>query len=237
MVLYDPHRKWAPKAICRWEDRELFFADAGQPNRKPSPAVQTQWNEAKGICAMCPALRECRRDTLGEAYGVFGGLDQYERHKIRMALYKAIKGWPRERQLAWGKELHALREADVGWKVIQAQTGIAQTPAEWLIRFWLTNKPKPQAKGQVIDLELPPPPVEQVNQKPFPEKPGRRHAWVRSNGLVSDAWYRGQTPEGDWINVTVEVGRGQAHKWIAADDVHLYLPQPVVILNRYGKAA
>lgn len=237
MVLYDPQRKWAVKGICRWDDRELFFADAGQyqSNRKPSAKVVARWAQAKEICQMCPALRECKRDTLGEPYGVWGGLDQYERYLIRQRLYKAIAGWPRERKLAWGEELHRLREADTGWKAIQIRCGMPQTPAERLIKFWLENRPKPESGATVVDLELPEP-AEQAERRPFPDKAGRRHAWVRHNGLIADAWYRGQTPEGDWINVAVNAGRGSSYKWVPAEDVEIYQPQPVVILN-YTKAA
>jgi hypothetical protein len=231
MVLFDPHRQWAPKGICRWEDRNLFFAPGGQPDRKPSARTQNRWDRAKEICSMCPALEECARDTLGEQYGVYGGLDEHQRFLIRMKLAKAVKGWPVERQLAWGKELHRMRERGMSWIAIQGQCGIPASPAEYLVKRWDEHS-RAQRVGlsKVVDLELPEP-VDSRLKRPFPDKPGRRHAWVRSNGLVSDAWYRGQTPDGAWINVAVNAGRGSSYKWISAEDVHIYRPQAVVILN------
>ena len=65
-MLYDPKRSWWPDGECQWTDPEPFFAPGGQLDRTPSPATQTQWNRAKEVCARCPVLAECRRDTLGE---------------------------------------------------------------------------------------------------------------------------------------------------------------------------
>lgn len=48
-----------------------------------SDTVQAAWDEAKKICSFCPVASECRRDTLGEEYGVWGGLDEHERYLVR----------------------------------------------------------------------------------------------------------------------------------------------------------
>jgi hypothetical protein len=229
MTLFDPHRRWGPRGICRWEDRGLFFADAGMPNRKPAQKVQALWDQAKEICAMCPVLAECKRDTLGEDYGVFGGLDQFERWKLRRSMSQAVQTWPEEKRLAWGKELHEMREANISLSTIQTQTGLYPSVAMHLIEAWLEHLEKAPkvAEDGITDLPLPEP----KGETPFPDKPGRRDAWVRHNGVISDAWYRGETPDGEWINVTINAGRGQTHKWIGAQDVKLYRPQAVIILN------
>jgi hypothetical protein len=229
MVLYDPHRKWAPRGICRWEDRGIFFAEGGQPNRKPSATVQLLWDQAKELCAMCPVKRECARDTLGEEYGVFGGVDQFQRFKIRMALRKAVRTWPEERRRAWGKDLYELRESGMHWSTIHTRTGMPMGAAEWLVKSYVEElKERPKAVAGITDLPLP----ERDERLPlFPDKPGRRDAWVRHRGLISDGWYRGETPDGAWINCTTQAGRGQVHKWVPAEDVRLYRPVAVVILN------
>jgi hypothetical protein len=232
-MLFDVERRWWPRAICRWEDHGLFFAPGGQYDRRPSPEAQALWNRAKDICSMCPALKECRRDTLGELYGVFGGRDESERYKIRRALTVAVQQWPEERQLAWGEQLHSMRQGEVSWTSIQAQCGMPQAPAEFLIRTWTAHEAerRESVKLKVVDLELP-----VLGRRPdFPATQGRRHAWVKHNNLVSDAWYRGETPDGEWIAVTTEAGRGPTHKWVPAKDVHLYRPQAVVILNYVGR--
>jgi hypothetical protein len=229
-MLYDPHRKWAPRAICREEDEKLFFSPGGQPDRKPAAKTQARWDQAKEICRMCPVRPECERDTLGEEFGVFGGRDQYERYQIRQALRQAVRRWPEERRQAWGKELYELRQAGMLWSAIATRTGLPTSAAEWLVNGWQRYlEEHPAQTAEVVDLPLPEPADEQA--KPFPDKPGRRDAWVRNNGLICDAWYRGETPDGAWINCTTEAGRGQVHKWFRAGDVHLYRPSAVVILN------
>ena len=226
MVLYDPHRRWGPRGICRWEDRNLFFAPGGQADRKPGPKVQARWDQAKELCAMCPALAECRRDTLGEEFGVFGGLDQHQRYLIRRQMKAAVMRWPEARRMAWAREMYRLRQAGLRWSVIQTQTGIPQGAGELLIALWKEHLEGQAEATAIVDLELPEP-----ESPGFPGRPGRRHAWVRHRGLVSDAWYRGETPDGEWINCTTTAGRGQVHKWFRRTDVRIYQPQAVVILN------
>lgn len=236
-MLFDPHRRWAPRGICRWEDRELFFADTSQyqSNRRPGATITARWEEAKDICRMCPVLAECQRDTLGEPYGVFGARDQFERHLIRRALPRAVKGWPRERQQAWGGHLQTMREAGVSWGVIQLQTGLSQSAADWLIWRWeefVKTQPK-ATTATVVDLPLPEPGAGLL--PPFPQTMGRRHAWIRHRGLISDGWYRGETADGKWFLITTQAGRGQVHKWAATEDVHMYRPQAAVIMNYAGR--
>ncbi|WP_327719853.1 WhiB family transcriptional regulator [Streptomyces sp. NBC_00490] len=230
-MLYDPHRRWAPRGICRPEDLNLFFARHGQPDRAPSAKTRARWAQAKEICAACPVLAECRRDTLGEEYGVFGGLDEHERYRVRRSLSQAVWRWPEERRLAWAQEIHRLRMAGLSAAVIRTRTGIPQGTAEKLNKLWAEHLEKRGSKGQVVNLELPEP-----NKTPFPVRSGQRHAWTRDRAIVRDAWYRGETPDGEWICVTTTGAHGGGTiKWFPRDDVHLYQPQPVVILNRYEK--
>ncbi|MFJ4712103.1 WhiB family transcriptional regulator [Streptomyces sp. NPDC088785] len=69
-------RPWWPQHACQAEDWQLFFAEGGMASRPPGAGTQKKWDQGKEICAGCPVLTQCRRDTLGEEYG---GLDQYER--------------------------------------------------------------------------------------------------------------------------------------------------------------
>lgn len=233
LMLFDPERRWTPRGICTWEDRDLFFAPSGQLNRPPSQTTLTRWAQAKELCAMCPALAECQRDTLGEEFGVYGGRDEHERYLIRRALPAAAERWPKGRRLAWGKQLAYMLDGGVTFRTISLQTGISAPLAKRLVGEWTLHRAE-QARAAVRDLPLPEPPRK---QKEFPAKVGRRHAWVRHRGVVSDAFYRGQTPDGSWIYVTTWAGHGNVHKWIKSEDVHLYYPQPVVILYRREEKA
>ena len=230
-MLYDPHRRWAPRGICREEDQHLFFSPGGQPNRKPAKVTQKRWDQAKEICAMCPVLKECARDTLSEEYGVFGGLDEHQRYLIRRRLYKAVDNWPEARRLAWAREIWSLRQADMTWSQILYRTGIPAGAGEKLLKIWTDRlAAQQQDSPKVVDLELPEPEEEAEERLPrFPDRPGRRNCWVRHRGVVADAWYRGETPDGKWVYATTNAGRGQVNKWFMAEDVHLYRPVAAVI--------
>lgn len=178
---------------------------------------------------MCPVLAECKRDTLGEDHGVWGGLDQNQRAAIRRRLGKAAKGWPEGRRLAWGKEVQHLRDGGVSWRDITLQAGLPHGLAEELATQWRVHLIETENQPKVIDLPLP----EDRSRGPeFPTKPGRRHAWVRHNSRISDAMYRGETPSGVWLFVTVYSGHGHVNKWVKRADVHLYNPQPVIIMSK-----
>ncbi|MFF9088425.1 WhiB family transcriptional regulator [Streptomyces sp. NPDC014991] len=234
-MLYDPERKYLKHAICKGpRDHEIFFAEVSAINREPPKEVQKAWDRAKVKCGYCPVKAQCRRDTLGEAYGVWGGLDPFERWRVRQALAAAVKRWPRERRLRWGEELHRLRTGGTVFREIQRMTGIPETPAMYLIREWerhlaemAAQEPAPVVELKPLELE----PGAADSKPPFPETDGRRHLWARSNGIVRDCWYVGQTEDGLWVFVLID-GRGRRYssrKWIRAEDVRIYNPQAVVV--------
>ncbi|MGW2513687.1 WhiB family transcriptional regulator [Streptomyces scopuliridis] len=230
-MLYDPERRWVSQASCRTVSSKRFFPQGPPfPRMPPSDTVQAAWDEAKKICSFCPVLAECRRDTLGEEYGVWGGRDEHERFLVRGKLGRAAKKWPEERRLAWGRELRALQQQGVTWTRIRGMTGIASVLGTELIKEYLAAKKAAgdARRGAVVDLPLP-------ELADFPATPGRRHAWVRHNHLVSDAHYRGQTADGQWIYVQLRAGRGESQTWVRAADVHFYNPQPVQILEYIGR--
>ena len=74
------------EAACRHEDPELFFPDGRGPAR---PAHQRasdlafQVAYAKSFCDPCPARLACLEQNLDVPYGIFGGLTQQERARIR----------------------------------------------------------------------------------------------------------------------------------------------------------
>lgn len=75
LVFYLPPRpKWHGDALCAEIDTEVFFPEKGS-SAKP----------AKKICGMCVVRTECLTDALanGERFGIFGGLSERERQRIR----------------------------------------------------------------------------------------------------------------------------------------------------------
>lgn len=71
---------WQDYANCRGADADLFFPERGASTRK-----------AKSICAECQVKAECLDFAIdvGEKFGIWGGMSERERRKVR-----------RERQIA-----------------------------------------------------------------------------------------------------------------------------------------
>lgn len=69
---------WMSDAACRGLDPALFFPERGDDVR---PALK--------VCAACPVKAECLELGLVERHGVYGGLSERQRRKVRKAHYLA----------------------------------------------------------------------------------------------------------------------------------------------------
>jgi WhiB family redox-sensing transcriptional regulator len=235
-LLYDPERRWLDRASCRTVEPERFFAaSGGQVDKSPSPANQALWNKAKRVCRFCPVLEQCRRDTLGEEYGVWGGKDEHERYLERKKISRGRwKKWPEETRLAWGEHLAWLRNRGVSWREIGRRTGFTINVCEALIEQWRADKSQ---RSQEAVTEKPARVIEGLTLREFPDVPGQRHMWVRHNGRVSDGWYAGETKDGAWIRVQVWSGRGNVFKWVQPTDLKIYNAQTPFHIRYVGRAA
>ena len=67
-------RSWQGQANCLGVDPDLFFPERGASTR-----------EAKGGCRGCDVREECLEYALvnGEKFGIWGGLSERERRRIR----------------------------------------------------------------------------------------------------------------------------------------------------------
>lgn len=65
--------EWPERARCRGEDSEKWFA--------------ADSSEAKEVCRSCPVAADCLGWALanGQDYGVWGGMDEDERRKLKKA--------------------------------------------------------------------------------------------------------------------------------------------------------
>ena len=70
------HLSWMDQGACRGYPAEVFFPSQGEDCR-----------HAKAICKGCPVRIACREYGIanGEAFGVWGGLSERERRRIRVA--------------------------------------------------------------------------------------------------------------------------------------------------------
>lgn len=71
---------WVADAVCPQADAELFFPDPG-----------LKATGAKAVCAECPVQAECLEFALrnGERHGVWGGLSERERSKLKRSKGRA----------------------------------------------------------------------------------------------------------------------------------------------------
>ena len=75
-ILSGPDWPWQEWALCAQTDPEAFFPEKGGNTR-----------EAKRICSGCEVRAECRQHALAndERFGVWGGLSDRERRRLRRA--------------------------------------------------------------------------------------------------------------------------------------------------------
>ncbi len=66
--------EWQERALCAQTDPEIFYPEKGQSTR-----------EAKRVCAACEVRPQCLDYalTIGDRYGVFGGLSERERRRMK----------------------------------------------------------------------------------------------------------------------------------------------------------
>ncbi len=71
-----PERTWQRQANCMGVDPDLFFPERGASTR-----------EAKEVCRGCVVREECLEYALtnSEKFGIWGGLSERERRRIRRA--------------------------------------------------------------------------------------------------------------------------------------------------------
>ena len=73
----DQEPDWQERALCAQTDPEAFFPEKGGSTR-----------EAKRICSGCEVRAECLEYALAhdERFGIWGGLSERERRRLRRAI-------------------------------------------------------------------------------------------------------------------------------------------------------
>lgn len=75
---------WQVRAACRGPESAVFFPPATGERREDREAREAK---AKEICAVCSVRVECLEYALGikEPHGIWGGLNEMERHELLAA--------------------------------------------------------------------------------------------------------------------------------------------------------
>ena len=82
-----PPPTWRHDAACRQFPTELFFPIGH------GPRAQAQASQAKTICNECPVRVECLDYALttNAQFGVFGGMSEDERRRVRRSLSRQLR--------------------------------------------------------------------------------------------------------------------------------------------------
>lgn len=130
--MIDLSRRWTARAGCAGLPLEFFFAG--------EDAIKGETERGKEICAACPVYKECRRDTMGEPYGIWAGTDIKQRQDIlRLRSYNVtIMSDRRKRPLA--KMVWTLRQGGVDWIEIKRQMGFNLSALHALYEWHRTNQ-------------------------------------------------------------------------------------------------
>lgn len=85
-----PSAPWASDAACLNQDTEKFYALGGVTGWHES---NPQKMEALAVCARCPVREDCLEWAIEqrEDYGIWGGLDEVERRKMRRQRERAAR--------------------------------------------------------------------------------------------------------------------------------------------------
>lgn len=76
-------KRWQDEANCLGVDPDLFFPERGASTR-----------EAKEVCRGCVVRVDCLESALanGEKFGIWGGMSERERRRVRRARVLARRG-------------------------------------------------------------------------------------------------------------------------------------------------
>ena len=82
LQLVGPERAWQSRANCMGVDPDLFFPERGASTR-----------EAKEVCRGCVVREDCLDYAIrnGEKFGIWGGMSERERRRVRRARILAQK--------------------------------------------------------------------------------------------------------------------------------------------------
>ena len=82
---------WQAEGLCRWRPDINFFPERGDNTR-----------DAKAVCRGCPVRPECLEYALdnGDKFGIWGGMSERERRRLRQAHNRERHALQQEQELA-----------------------------------------------------------------------------------------------------------------------------------------
>lgn len=210
----------------------FFYPGPADVSNVPGHAARARWEMAKEICIECPFFLRCRKDRLGEEYGVWGGLDEHERHLIRRGMSQRRHAADEEQVAALAAQLHAMTAGHRGLSVreVARRTGVSLQGVRELVdrhektlaEQASTRKPEPAAWKATVAFPSAHPPM--------------GDGWVWRDGLVYQAHYLAQTGDGEFFFMKLRVNRNPMRKWFPVAHVSLRVKVFPVIQEWAGRA-
>ena len=102
--------EWTLEALCAQVDPDLFFPDKGGST-----------SQAKAICASCPVREACLEYGLDDPNGLYGGLSERERWKLRKQ--RGVKARRHRSNAACGTEAAQMRHRRAGETCAECHVG------------------------------------------------------------------------------------------------------------------
>jgi len=148
--MIDVNRKWMSRAACAGQPVTVFFQDnesSSAPSvRTPPPRggnTKRSWDPAKKICAICPVLWECRRDTVGEPDGYWGGRNPRQRAQARNVRSKHVRDLPEVDKEELSGIIVEMRNRFANWTDIERTVGLRYAACQWLESWHREKFPAP----------------------------------------------------------------------------------------------
>ncbi len=225
-------------------DATYFYPGPQNVGQKPGRRVQRRWDAAKEMCLNCPIFISCREGSWGEDYGVWGGSDQYERYLYRRRKAAALARLSAGERAALAARFAARYAGGAGESAasIARREGYSSLMVRQLLR---EHREAVEARRQELRTQslaargavgIPGPPS---TGRRWPEGAPDGDAWVNREGSIHSARYVGQSMNGRWLRMTVQIGHmNPILRWFRAENVDLRAEvTPVIIKKGVGRAA
>ncbi len=200
-------------------EKTFFFSSSQNVALTPSPKAQRAWDEAKEICIECPVFLTCRASNLGQEYGVFGGLDEHERHLLRRQTARALARASADERAAMAAYFHTRYADGLGDSPVQMAraTGYSKTAVTALI----------EEHQALLEQQAPKAPEvarwrRSAEAIVWPKaSPPKKDGWVWYRDRAHGAHYVGETEDGEFLLMKAKPLTAQTTKWFPKSHVDL----------------
>lgn len=214
------------------EQLEATFFFPATYDRQPSQAAQAAWDVAKETCLDCPFMLRCAQEHKGEDYGVWGGVDQYERYMERRRRSKRHQRSDADRQAAEAARVYAMHAGHRGLPVheVAFRTGHSVKAVNAMIEGHKAATAAPERPVAAL------PEIRRTAPAWPQEWPPSGDTWVWADGAARSGHAVAATADGAYTRVKFR-GARKAHviRWFPADQVQIRTQATVPVAEFKGR--